>query len=565
MASQYNMRLYCPQGHENPVDSRFCSNCGEQIEHQASQGIYPGLILSDRYRIVHQLAVGGFGRTYLAENLHRFNERCVLKEFAPQVQGRNEIEKAKELFKREAGALHHLNHPQLPRFLEFFQAELADRKCLFLAQDYIAGDNYYDLLHTQGRFKEADVRQLICNLLPVLDYIHSRGVIHRDISPDNIILRRSDNMPVLIDFGGVKQVAAKAVSTFTQVGYVPTLLGKQGYAPEEQMRQGQVFPSSDLYALAVTALVLLTAKEPQELYDSYKGTWRWRREIKVSTQLEAVLQKMLAYKPDARFANATEVMQALPAASPSATQPVNISRILTVNVVGRKPDPDFAAQQHSNTQVITPPSLKQHASTQVIIHPTPNYAQLRPLVIKAVYLGLAGLVAWVLVSKLGALNLTPITWRPSTSVSTTARLQKLATRRQALAINATFFTGLVDHVFHTKHTELQGRSLKANSADAALRSEWFNMAEQLLGKLEQAQLSRDIYRRLGSYTQQNYETWKQQAKLGRLEGYTIDELTAQTNLRFYQLFPQQRGKKLNLKTFGQIWYAIAADNVNRRD
>lgn len=555
------MPLYCPQGHENPVGSRFCSNCGEKLEPQVSQGIYPGLILSDRYCIIRQLAVGGFGRTYLAENLHRFHERCVLKEFAPQVRELSEIEKAKELFQREAGALHHLNHPQLPRFLEFFEAELQDGvKCLFLAQDYIEGDNYYDLLHTQGRFCEADVRQLITNILPVLDYIHSRGVIHRDISPDNIVLRRSDNLPVLIDFGGVKQVAAKAVSTFTQTGYVPTLLGKQGYAPEEQMRQGQVFPSSDLYALAVTALVLLTAKEPQELYDSYKGTWRWRREIKVSPHLETILQKMLAYKPEARFATATEVMHALQS-QVAATPAINISRILTVNVVGRKPDPAPAHQYSGNsgTQVIAPPALKPQPSNPLIT--LPNYPQLRPLLVKAAYISVAGLIAWVLVSK-DVLKITPPLRSPVT-VSTTARLQKLTTRRQALAINATFFTRLVDDAFHTKHPELNGRSLKANSTDSALRSEWFSTAEQLLDKLEQAQLTTDTRRRLGSYTQQIYETWLQQANQGKLGDYTIEELTAQTNRKFEQLFPQQRAKKLNLRTFGQIWYAIAADKVKK--
>jgi len=96
-------------------------------------------------------------------------------------------------------------------------------------------------------------------------------------------------MPVLIDFGGVKQVEV------TKVYQLGKLRLEERLRPEEQWRQGQVFPNSDLYALAVTALVLLTGKEPEELYDSYKGIWL-QREISVSSQLETVLQKMLVSK-----------------------------------------------------------------------------------------------------------------------------------------------------------------------------------------------------------------------------------------------------------------------------
>jgi serine/threonine-protein kinase len=94
--------------------------------------------------------------------------------------------------------------------------------------------------------------------------------------PDNLIRRSADSLPVLIDFGGVKQLPVTPVFWFTQLGVIRTRLGKKGYAPEEQLRHGKAFPSSDLYALAVTALVLLTGQEPQALYDSYKGIWLWK-------------------------------------------------------------------------------------------------------------------------------------------------------------------------------------------------------------------------------------------------------------------------------------------------
>jgi len=221
--------------------------------------IYPGITLNNHYRIVRELGHGGFGRTYLAEDAHRFNEPCVLKEFAPQVHGSYALQKSEELFEREAGVLYKLQHNQIPRFRELFRVSIVDRGYLFLVQDYVPGQTYRFLLDArkrQGlRFIEAEINQLLLQILPVLEYIHSLGVIHRDISPDNLILRLSDGMPVLIDFGGVKQVAATVESLFAEANSTPgpaTRIGKLGYAPIEQMQMGIVYPHSDLYALAAT-------------------------------------------------------------------------------------------------------------------------------------------------------------------------------------------------------------------------------------------------------------------------------------------------------------------------
>lgn len=537
------MPFSCNQGHKNQPGSQFCTHCGEPL------WLPVGHILEKRYRIVKQISAGGFGRTYLAEDIHRFNERCVLKEFAPQVQGANHLQKAKELFEREAAALYQLKHPQMPGFREFFQGDLGGGVCcLFLAQDYVEGQTYCDLLKSSKRLSEADVINFMCQLLPVLNYIHSQGVIHRDISPDNLILRHSDKMPVLIDLGGVKQVAATAVSKFTHLNKVATRLGKQGYAPEEQIRQGQAYPSSDLYALAVTVLVLLTGKEPQELYDSYKGTWLWRREIKVTSQLETVLQKMLAYKPGDRYQSAKEVMQALQSITTTPQPDFNISNIPTVNVVGQKPDNNFS---YNNNQ----------GGTQVISVPQFDFSWLRRWLIRAGSTGLVILIGIGTVPLIKLMiNLVPSVPAqnpaPSNSpISDKTRTKQLLSRRQTLGIKDGFFINVVDESFHTKYPELQGRSLKPHPDDAQLRSDWYNIAEQLLDKLEQAQLSPEVRHKLGSYTQQDYKIWQQQANQ--------EPLTEQTNQKFYQLFPQQQGKKLNQKTFGQIWYAIAAEQVSK--
>jgi serine/threonine protein kinase len=307
--------VYCTKGHDNQDSNRFCQICGEKLNPPAlPNNLMPGNILEDRYRIVQQIGQGGFGRTYLCENLTRFNEPCVLKEFAPQVQGTYALDKAKKLFEREASVLHNLAHPQIPRFRELFELKTGSQG-LFLVQDYVAGQTYRYLLAARQNhnrlFSEAEVRQLLIDTLPVLDYIHSLGVIHRDIAPDNLMLRSSDNLPVLIDFGGVKQIAVNAEIQATGNTEVPTCLGKVGYAPHEQMQRGTVSANSDLYALAATSLVLLTGKEPTELIDPQSLTWNWRSAINLESNLGMLFDRMLQPNPASRYQSASEVLIAL--------------------------------------------------------------------------------------------------------------------------------------------------------------------------------------------------------------------------------------------------------------
>jgi serine/threonine protein kinase len=310
--------ITCSNGHKNPEGSRFCFACGEPL---SVPNIYtvgvetelpPGTRLRDRYVIRHQLGQGGFGRTYLAEDTGRFNELVVLKELTPSDQGTYALQKAEELFQREAGMMHKLQHPQIPRFGEIFR----DGKRLFLVQEYIEGKTYQSLLDDRlainQRFSEAEIIQLLRQLLPVLSYLHRQGVIHRDISPDNIIRRAKDGIPVLIDLGGVKQIAIDVATQVAQSQSAGTRLGKIGYAPEEQMRMGIVAPHSDLYALGVTSVVLMTGKQPQELIDPQTLNWIWNRQLSLSPQFNKIIQRMLANRSSERFQSAEEILQQLP-------------------------------------------------------------------------------------------------------------------------------------------------------------------------------------------------------------------------------------------------------------
>jgi serine/threonine-protein kinase len=329
-----------------------------------------GTILQNRYRILSILGQGGFGRTYLAEDQGRFNELCALKELTPAQGGEYALQKSQELFQREAQILYQIQHPQIPQFRATFEQD----QRLFLVQDYVEGPTYRRLLDQRKAhsyaFSEAEVLQLLRQLLPVMAHIHSKGIVHRDIAPDNIILREKDNKPVLIDFGVVKELATRFQSP--EGALQNTTVGKPGYAPSEQMHTGRAYPCSDLYSLAVTAVVLLTGHEPQELFDDRTLTWYWQRWVTVDPRLAEVLNKMLSYRPGDRYQSVVEVVQALdaPAAPPPPVAPLppsppgsptsppvaNVSQAQTL-AVGRRPDaavPVAPARNQSEPSIEAP-------------------------------------------------------------------------------------------------------------------------------------------------------------------------------------------------------------------
>jgi serine/threonine protein kinase len=324
-----------------------------------------GTVLQNRYRLLSVLGQGGFGRTYLAENQGRFNELCVLKELIPPQSGGYALEKSEELFQREAETLYQIQHPQIPRFWENFKQD----QRFFLVQEYVQGETYRAILDrrkTQGfNFTEDEVKQLLVQLLPVLTYIHGNNIIHRDIAPDNVILREKDRLPVLIDFGVVKDLATRIhTGTVPQANTAPqgTTVGKLGYSPSEQMQTGRAYPSSDLYSLAVTAVVLLTGKEPQDLFDDNTLTWYWQRWATIDPGFAQVLNRMLSYRPGDRYGSAAEVLQVLQSGASPAPQSASAPSAPTVApsnmatmAVGRSPEPT-ANRRSASDPVIPPPA-----------------------------------------------------------------------------------------------------------------------------------------------------------------------------------------------------------------
>lgn len=298
-----------------------------------------GTCLRQRYLIQAILGQGGFGRTYLAIDQERFEERCVLKEFTVSYHEEPLLQKSRAMFQREASTLYQIQHPQIPKFWAAFE----EGQRLFLVQDFIDGPTYRHLLReyrqTGRTFSEAEVLDFLQKIIPVLAYIHDRNIIHRDISPENIILQphpspqtppqqgeTSGGLPVLIDFGAVK-----AATTHHSLTSAITRVGKVGYAPPEQLQTGQVYPNSDLYSLAATCLVLLTGKEPRSLVDSRTLEWQWQPYATLSAGLADILKRLLSVYPGDRYPDAQTVYQdllklqpagnGLPAAPPNPLLP----------------------------------------------------------------------------------------------------------------------------------------------------------------------------------------------------------------------------------------------------
>lgn len=297
----------------------------------AGSELTPGVLIDRRYRIQSTLGRGGFGRTYLAADERRFGELCVLKEFVPSSEADPVVaQKLRELFHREAMILHQLDHPQIPKFFAVFEEN--DR--LFIAQEYIDGKTYWRLLQERqphGRaFSQREIVPWLRNLLQVLAYLHGKNIVHRDISPDNIMLPRGQQTPVLIDFGVVKQLIPQLhvaqSGDPTDLVQASVSVGKFGYAPNEQIRMGQCSPRSDLYALAVTAVVLLTGQPPNLLIDERSLEWRWQQWVRIDGRLRRILENMMAEKPQDRYASATVVLEDLEAIEVSSL-PVGLAAV----------------------------------------------------------------------------------------------------------------------------------------------------------------------------------------------------------------------------------------------
>ena len=273
-------------------------------------------LLGGRYQIVEVLAFGGFGQTYVAKDMHRpGTPECVVKHLQPASANSGFIQNARRLFQTEAEILEQLgNHTQIPRLLAYFE----ENQEFYLVQEFIQGHTLRAELQPGELWSENQVYQLLQEVLGILVFVHSHGVIHRDIKPDNIIRRAEDGKIVLVDFGSVKQAWTQVITAPEQsnsiLAHQPSAtiaIGTPGYMPTEQGR-GRPQPNSDIYALGMIAIQALTGVTPTELHEeSENGEIAWRHLVDVSEAIASVLTKMVRYNFKNRYSSATEALAAL--------------------------------------------------------------------------------------------------------------------------------------------------------------------------------------------------------------------------------------------------------------
>jgi len=267
------------------------------------------ILLNNRYRIIQILGSGGCGRTYLAEDTHiPSKRRCVVKQLTPATNDPVAHRIIKERFQREAAVLEMLaiSSDQIPALHAYFTED----EEFYLVQEWIEGKNLTQKVKEGGVFAENQVRDILLSLLPVLDFIHSQGIIHRDIKPENVMLRNRDGNPVLIDFGAVKEVVTSVVDSQGS-STSSIVIGSPGFMSLEQAAGKPVF-ASDLYSLGLTAIYLITGKRPGELTDLLTGDISWSKHAaNVSPDLEAVFNKAIRPFANERYRTAREMLEDL--------------------------------------------------------------------------------------------------------------------------------------------------------------------------------------------------------------------------------------------------------------
>ncbi|MDB9493522.1 protein kinase [Spirulina major CS-329] len=325
-----------------------------------------GQVLDGRYQVKQALGAGGFGQTYLAHDLRRPGQPlCVVKHLRPATSDPQVLPTARRLFQREAETLEQLGrHEQIPRLLAYFE----EGQEFYLVQDYVDGLPITGELSEGQPWPEVEVWHLLRDGLTVLEFVHSQGVVHRDIKPDNILRQRSDRRLVLVDFGAVKQIQLQSTFFPSQLAAQTIAIGTPGYMASEQAH-GRPYFCSDIYGLGVIAIQAITGVAPIHFtydHDTNEIAWNQRH---CSGELAAILTKMTKYYWRDRYQTAAEVLATLPQVTPAPVVAPSFS-----------PPPAVANLNPAPAPLTPPPSPLSVAATYAVapVHPTPPPVTVAP-------------------------------------------------------------------------------------------------------------------------------------------------------------------------------------------
>ncbi len=259
-----------------------------------------GSLINNQYKIIKMLGKGNMAETYLASDADE--KKVVIK--VVRLKGLEEW-KVLELFEREAKILKKIDHPNTPSYIDYFTNETEQDVIYFLVYEYIEGESLRDLIEEHGViFSYEQVKDIMLKVLNILDYLHNQipPVIHRDINPNNLIMK-DDGTIYIVDFGAVKDKIIRK----TSIGG-STFIGTHGYIPLEQMA-GRASPVSDIFALGMTCITLLTGKNP--FYFETKDLKPEYKQRKDFNHIDYIIDKMIEPSEDNRIKTAKEVIDLL--------------------------------------------------------------------------------------------------------------------------------------------------------------------------------------------------------------------------------------------------------------
>ena len=510
-----------------------------------------GQVIGERYRLEQVLGQGPQGDLWRASDQLAAEAPMALRLLGPEFDGA----RARQLWGQLQGVL----HPQVPRL----GAAIPSAEGLWLVREWQAGRTYQQLLEARAErqlvFGAGEVLLLLRQLLPVLAVLHSQELVHGDLSPANLLRRDSDGLPVLLDFGLVAGLPAVT----------------PGYAPPERARAAAPEPWMDLHALGVVALVLLSGEEPARLLDPVTLAWRWPAALAAEPELQAQIRRLLCREPGERFASASQALaafQALP--MPESTGPVPRAD-RTVALVppaaapppaspAREPEPQLEPQVRAPQPVL--PSLAP---------PPPAAAALRsrldereeaaeggvwPVVIALVLSAVVGTaLGWWWLSRGRLVLPTPdaaLQLPNSLPPAEVDQRQQLLNRLRAMQVDRGWFLKLVDASLLAQFPERGGRLPSDSLEDAPLRKVWNELSEEWLARVEQLPL--DIRRRLGSYTNGDWERRQQSLVSQGLSSAVLRQLVSGSA---QSLLPGRPGADIPPEPFRQLWFAAAEQGL----
>mgnify|MGYP002780146278 FL=1 len=406
----------CPTcGDRFDDDVAFCPKDGARLSAALGTPELIGTIIADRYRITSKIGGGGMGQVYKAEHV-RMRRTCAIKVLRG---GLTDDPEAIQRFQREAENASQISHPNVAQIYDFGEHE----RLVYLAMEFIEGESLADLLGRQAAVHPDVAADIISQAAAALDAAHTRGVMHRDVKPDNIMLAKHADgtyLVKLVDFGIAREMTREE-QRVTRTGLV---IGTPEYMSPEQLSGEPIDARSDLYALALVAFQSLTGQQAfpntsskqnliLRLTSKPRTLAEVREDVPWPASLQAVFDRALASDPHDRYATtgafAEALWEAIGAMAPSQTAELYRKaldqRVLTS--VPRTPSVASAQMNAPTAAKVTVPmpgaSAKPTVATPTVQlgSPTQVGTPLRPSIPVAPYRRRRSLLPWLLVIGVG--------------------------------------------------------------------------------------------------------------------------------------------------------------------